>query len=103
MNHHPYQQASYLQSRSGYDWLWAALLLVGAGYLFSQYQALMDGYEIGILLSSVLVLLGLGWQWSALKTLSLTVAAFSLLAISRNSPTSLAFSSRMSYMRIIRY
>jgi cytochrome c-type biogenesis protein CcsB len=43
----------------------------------------MDGYEIGILLSSVLVLLGLGWQWSALKTLSLTVAAFSLLAISR--------------------
>jgi cytochrome c-type biogenesis protein CcsB len=83
MNHHPYQQASYLQSRSGYDWLWAALLLVGAGYLFSQYQALMDGYEIGILLSSVLVLLGLGWQWSALKTLSLTVAAFSLLAISR--------------------
>ena len=83
MNHHPYQQASYLQSRSGYDWLWAVLLLVGAGYLFSQYQALMDGYEIGILLSSVLVLLGLGWQWSALKTLSLTVAAFSLLAISR--------------------
>ncbi len=83
MNHHPYQQASYLQSRSGYDWLWAALLLVGAGYLFSQYQALMDGYEIGILLSSVLVLLGLGWQWSALKTLSLTVTAFSLLAISR--------------------
>ena len=83
MNHHPYQQATYLQTRSGYDWLWAALLLVGAGYVFSQYQALMDGYEIGILLSSVLVLLGLGWQWSALKTFSLTVTTFSLLAISR--------------------
>ena len=45
MNHHSYQQASYLQSRSVYDWLWAVLLLVAIGYLFGQYQTLMDGYE----------------------------------------------------------
>ena len=83
MNHHTYQQASYLQSRSVYDWLWAVLLLVAVGYLFGQYQTLMDGYEVGILLSSFLMLLGLGWQWPALKNLSLTVTGFSLLAISR--------------------
>ncbi|MCQ8104511.1 c-type cytochrome biogenesis protein CcsB [Methylomonas sp. SURF-2] len=78
----PFPQPSYLQARSAYDWLWAALVLMGAGHAFSQYQALMDAYEVGILLVSALFLIWLGWSWPVLKNFSLCVASFSLWAIS---------------------
>ena len=78
-----YQQPSYFQSRTPYDWLWAILIMAGASYVFSQYHALMDGYEVGILLATAPLLIWLGWSWGALQRFGLAVAAFSLLAISR--------------------
>ena len=36
--------AATLVRRSPYDWLYAALLVAGAGFAFSRYGASMDGY-----------------------------------------------------------
>jgi len=78
----PYQQPSYLQMRTGTDWFWAILVVLGSGYVLSQYHALMDGYEIGILLLSTPLLVWLSWSWPALQRFSIAVATFSSLAIS---------------------
>ena len=79
---HPYQQPSYFQLRTVYDWLWAALVVFGTSYVFAQYHVLMDAYEIGILLITAPLLIWLGWSWSALKSFSIAVAVLSLCAIS---------------------
>lgn len=79
----PYQQPSYFELRTRYDWLWAALSSMGAGYVFAQYHALMDAYEVGILLFTTPLLIWLGWAWPALQRFSIVVALFSLLALSR--------------------
>ena len=76
-----YQPQSFWRSRTLYDYVWLVLLLLGAGYVLAQYQSLMDGYEVAILLLTVLGLVWMGWQWNALKQLLLTVTVFSLLAV----------------------
>jgi cytochrome c-type biogenesis protein CcsB len=68
--------------RSLFDWVFAALVVLGAGYAFSRYNASMDGYEKGILLGSVPALIALGWFWGPLRVLGLSVGAATLLAIS---------------------
>jgi cytochrome c-type biogenesis protein CcsB len=77
-----YQQPSYFESRSAYDWVWALLVISGAGYVFANYHVLMDTYEIGILAISAPLLIWLGWRWATLQFFSLSVAALSILAIS---------------------
>jgi cytochrome c-type biogenesis protein CcsB len=67
--------------RSGYDWAFALLLVLGAGYAFHRYGAAMDVYETWILIGAVPSLLALGWFWVPLRTLSLGVGAAVLLAI----------------------
>ncbi|QPK62054.1 c-type cytochrome biogenesis protein CcsB [Methylomonas sp. LL1] len=79
---HPHRQFAYFQLRSLHDWLWAGLVISAAAYVFGQYHALMDGYEVAILLATAPLLIWLGWSWPALKGFNLTVAIFSLLAIS---------------------
>jgi len=70
-----------LARRSAYDWMFALLVVVGAGYAFQRYQASMDGYEQAILLGSVPALVALGWFWGPLRGLSLGVGVATLLAI----------------------
>jgi cytochrome c-type biogenesis protein CcsB len=77
-----YQQPSYLELRTAYDWLWTLLVFTGAGYVFANYHGLMDAYEIGILAISAPLLIWLGWSWPSIKSFSLSVAALSILAIS---------------------
>lgn len=67
--------------RSPLDWLFAMLILGGAGYAFSRYGASMDYYEKAILAGAVPVLIGLGWFWGSLRVLMLGVGAAALLAI----------------------
>jgi len=71
----------FFARRNGYDWLFAALVLVGGLFAFSRYGAAMDVYEKGILICAVPLTIWLGWFWRPLRTLMLLVAAFSLLAI----------------------
>ena len=78
-----YQQPGYFLQRSVYDWLWAFLLVAGGAYVFWQYGAAMDGYELAILAGTAPLLMWLGWSWSALKNFGLAVAGLSLLAILR--------------------
>ncbi|MGQ3053514.1 MAG: c-type cytochrome biogenesis protein CcsB [Roseateles sp.] len=70
-----------LQRRDVFDWLFAALVLLGGGYAFSRYNASMDVYEQGILLCALPTLVALGWFWKPLRALSLAVGAATLLAI----------------------
>ena len=70
-----------LTRRSAFDWLFALLVVVGAGYAFQRYHASMDVYEQWILLGSVPALVALGWFWGPLRGLSLGVGAATLIAI----------------------
>ncbi|MDT9000593.1 c-type cytochrome biogenesis protein CcsB [Paucibacter sp. APW11] len=70
-----------LQGRDVLDWLFAALVLAGAGFAFSRYGAAMDGYEKGILLCATPALIALGWFWRPLRLLTLGVGTATLLAI----------------------
>jgi cytochrome c-type biogenesis protein CcsB len=67
--------------RSLFDWLFALLVIAGAGYAFQRYHASMDGYEKGILLGSVPALVALGWAWGPLRVLALAVGGATLTAI----------------------
>jgi cytochrome c-type biogenesis protein CcsB len=68
--------------RSAFDWLFALMIVAGAGYAYSRYGAAMDGYEKGILAGAVPALIALGWFWGPLRVLAVAVGAASLLAIS---------------------
>ncbi|WP_377157509.1 c-type cytochrome biogenesis protein CcsB [Roseateles sp. UC29_93] len=71
----------YFQGRNAFDWIFAALVLIGAGFAFSRYSASMDVYEKGILAGAAPALIALGWFWRPLRLLCLIVGAASLFAI----------------------
>ncbi|WP_435532054.1 c-type cytochrome biogenesis protein CcsB [Roseateles amylovorans] len=71
----------WFQGRSPADWLFAAMVLLGAGFAFSRYHGSMDVYEKGILLCATPALIALGWFWRPLRLLCLIVGAASLLTI----------------------
>ena len=51
---------SYFSRRNWFDWLFALLVVAGGAFAFLQYNHAMDGYEKGILIGSVPVLIWLG-------------------------------------------
>ena len=71
----------YFHGRNAFDWIFAALVLIGAGFAFSRYHASMDVYEKGILAGAAPALIALGWFWRPLRPLCLIVGAASLFAI----------------------
>jgi cytochrome c-type biogenesis protein CcsB len=73
--------------RTAFDWLYALLVIGGAGYAFRRYAAAMDVYEKWILVGAVPVLVALGWFWGRLRGLALGVGAVVLLAIALYSQT----------------
>ncbi|MFP3872890.1 MAG: c-type cytochrome biogenesis protein CcsB [Thiohalophilus sp.] len=73
---------SFFKQLSLFDWIWAAVLLFGAGYAWDKYSSLMDGYEVGILFGTALSLIALGWFWKETRYLMIAIAAISLFAVS---------------------
>jgi cytochrome c-type biogenesis protein CcsB len=71
----------YWARRNLWDWVFAALVLIGGGWALSQYQHAMDGYEQAILVGTVPSLIALGWFWRPLRALMAVVTAFTLLAL----------------------
>ena len=71
----------YLARRDIGDWLFAAVLTLGAVWAFLQYDHAMNGYEKAILVGCVPSMVWLGWFWRPLRVLSVVVAALALLAI----------------------
>ncbi|HSI49794.1 MAG TPA: c-type cytochrome biogenesis protein CcsB [Ideonella sp.] len=78
----PMGKPGWFAGRNVLDWLYALLVLGGAGYAFQRYGASMDGYERGILAGATPALIALGWFWRPLRALALAVGLASLLAIS---------------------
>lgn len=70
-----------LARRSPFDWVYALLIVAGAGYAFQRYGRSMDVYELSILAGAVPALVALGWFWGPLRGLSVGVGALVLLAI----------------------
>ena len=71
----------FLARRNVLDWVFAALVIAGAGFAFHRYGSKMDVYETWILAGTVPSAIWLGWFWRPLRTLMAGVAALSLLAI----------------------
>jgi len=80
--HGNFGKQSYFKQLSLIDWLWAAVMLFGAGFAWNRYHSLMDSYEVGILFGTSLALIALGWYWKATRVLMIAVAGFSLFAVS---------------------
>ncbi|HSH54906.1 MAG TPA: c-type cytochrome biogenesis protein CcsB [Methylotenera sp.] len=76
-----YKPKSLLQRLNWQDWLYAAILLSGAVYAYSQYSQYMDVYEKGFLFGAVAVFSYLGWQWKSLAKLVLGVGVISIFSI----------------------
>jgi len=85
-----------LTRRSAFDWAFALLVVLGAGYAFQRYHGSMDGYEQGILLGAVPALIALGWFWGPLRVLGLGVGAATLVAIALYSRTTDAFGADLA-------
>ncbi|TSE23841.1 c-type cytochrome biogenesis protein CcsB [Tepidimonas aquatica] len=71
----------WLARRRWSDWLYAVLVLVGAGVAYAQWGHAMDGYEKAILAGVAPALVALAWFWRPVQALTVGVAALSLLAI----------------------
>ena len=65
------------------DWVWAVLIALGTGLGYSKYHSLMDGYEKGILVSSAIGLIVMGWKWKPMQWFSVAVIALSIFGVSR--------------------
>lgn len=66
---------------SGMDWMFAALVLAGAGFVLYRYAAVMDVYEITILSGVTPAIIALGWHWKAVRGLLLAVTVLSLASV----------------------
>ncbi|MES2999130.1 MAG: c-type cytochrome biogenesis protein CcsB [Pseudomonadota bacterium] len=71
----------FFTRRNWFDWVFACLVAVGGAYAFARYANYMDVYEKGILVAAVPAAIWVGWFWRPLRTLMLSMAAFSLFAI----------------------
>ena len=76
-----FEKSSFWRSLTSLDWLWALLMLSGAGYALWQYAKYMDGYEVAILAGSALSLIAWGWLWKPVRMLSVIVLGLSLIAL----------------------
>jgi len=74
-------ESGFFARRSLFDWVFAAIVLVGGLFTLQRYGAFMDVYEKGILLAAIPFFAWLGWFWRPLRVLMLAVAGLSLLAL----------------------
>ena len=94
----------YFASRNVWDWLFAALVIVGAVAAFGLYGASMDVYERSILVGTVPSVIWLGWFWRPLRVLMVGVAALSLLGISLyQTPEGAADLARADQVFLLKY
>ncbi len=63
------------------DWLFAAMLVGGAGFALMRFSAYMDIYEQIILVLTAPVMAWMGWHWKPLRLLTVAVAGLALLGV----------------------
>lgn len=64
-----------------FDWVWAAVIILGASYSLYNYNPAMDIYELVILAVTAGSLVIGGWLWKSFRPLGLWVIALSLISI----------------------
>jgi cytochrome c-type biogenesis protein CcsB len=89
-------QGNLLSRRTPFDWVFAALVVAGAGFAYHRYGATMDVYERSILAGAVPSMIALGWFWGPLRALSLGVGAAVLLAIGLYARTTDGFGADLA-------
>ena len=77
----PGEPASLLKRLGWFDWLYAAVLALGAAYALQRFGAFMDVYEKAILVCSVPTFVWMGWAWKPFRGLLLGAFALSLFSI----------------------
>ena len=77
-----FDKPPFFKRLSLYDWLWAALVVIGTVYAFLYYREWMDIYDEILLFGAGASLIAFGWLWKPMRTYSLVVAVVSLFAIS---------------------
>ena len=75
------EKNGFFQRLGLFDWAFAALVLLGAGFAHQSYAGLMDGYEVAILYGTGLCLIWLGWAWKPMRGFSLGIALLSLASV----------------------
>ncbi|MFN2337799.1 MAG: c-type cytochrome biogenesis protein CcsB [Gammaproteobacteria bacterium] len=95
-----FEKPSFWKTLSWFDWIWAALVIVGGIYAYRNLPHLMDVYEIAILAGSTLALITLGWRWKPARALSLAVVIISLFGISRYG-TDLGLAEQDFFLRFL--
>jgi len=76
-----FDKRSLWATLSGLDWVFAALVIAGAGFVLYRYAAVMDVYEIIILSGVTPAIIALGWHWKAVRGLLLAVTLLSLASV----------------------
>ncbi|MEO5574383.1 MAG: cytochrome c biogenesis protein, partial [Gammaproteobacteria bacterium] len=76
-----FDKQPFLKTLSLFDWVWAALVIGGAAFIFYRYGAVMDIYETIILAGVTPAIIAFGWNWKPARIYLLTVAVLSLLAV----------------------
>ena len=76
-----YDERPFLKRLGVVDWLFAALMVAGAGFALARYYPFMNYYDKLVLCLAVPVFVVLGWRWKPVRPLIAGIAALSLLAI----------------------
>ena len=76
-----FNRAGLFQRLKFVDGAWAVLLLAATAYVWVRYGAVMDVYELSILVGTGLSLCFLGWYWKPVRLFLLIVAVLSLFSI----------------------
>ncbi|CAM2150099.1 C-type cytochrome biogenesis protein CcsB [Pararobbsia alpina] len=72
---------SFIASLSIVDWVFALLLVAGAGFALHRYSGHMNYYDKLVLVCSVPTFAVLGWRWKPVRLLMVLIAALSIGAI----------------------
>jgi len=76
-----YLEPSFLRRLGWVDWVFALLLVVGAGFALTRYGHWMNVYDKAVLIAAVPTFALLGWNWKPVRPLMAGIAVLSLLAI----------------------
>ncbi len=72
----------WLEQLTPFSTFWVLLLLAGTVFAARQYHHIMDGYELGILISTGIAFSFLGLSWRPIQGLIIIVSLLSLCSIS---------------------
>ena len=76
-----YLEPSFLRRLTWVDWVFALLLVAGAGFALAKYAHWMNVYDKAVLIAAVPTFALLGWHWKPVRPLMVGIAVLSLFAI----------------------